>query len=223
MNQLTLSRNNESGEILFPRIFQGQSMRQERWAYRKEADSLTERAAHGDLAAFNQLVLAYQDQVYNQAYWMLGQEDAAEDATQEAFLQAFRHLHTFHGGSFRAWLMKIAVNQCLDQLRLQKARPACSLETYNEYDEEIESSSWLADPNEGPDRVVEQDLTSDRIADCIQRLSPEYRSVLILVDLQELDYQEAASSLRIPLGTVKSRLARARLQMRGMLRMSTVN
>jgi RNA polymerase sigma factor (sigma-70 family) len=223
MNQASISHNNEPGEILFPRIFQGQNLHQERWAYRKEADSLTQRAAQGDLSAFNQLVLAYQDQVYNQAYWMLGQEDAAEDATQEAFLQAFRHLRTFHGGSFRAWLLKIAVNQCLDQLRLRKARPACSLEIYNEYDEEIESSSWLVDPNDGPDRIVERDLTSDRIADCIQHLSPEYRSVLIMVDLQELDYQEAAKILGIPLGTVKSRLARARLQMRGLLRMSTLN
>jgi len=180
-------------------------------------------AQRGDLAAFNALVLAYQDQVYRQAYWMLGEEEAAEDATQEIFLLLYRKLDHFQGGSFKAWLLRIARNYCLDQLRLRKRRPTLPIEACNEYDEEIETPSWLADPGDSPDIIAERRETQTTILSCVEKLPPEYRTVIVLVDIQEMNYQEAASLLGIPVGTVKSRLARARLQMRDAIRKSSLS
>jgi RNA polymerase sigma-70 factor (ECF subfamily) len=175
-------------------------------------------AQKGDLAAFNALVLAYQDSVYRQAFWMLGQEEAAEDATQEVFLLLYRKLDLFKGGSFKAWLLRIARNYCLDQLRLKKRRPTLPIDACNEYDEEIETPSWLADPSDAPDVLYERKEMRTSILECVGKLSTEYREVITLVDFQEMDYQETANILGIPVGTVKSRLARARLQMRDAIR-----
>ncbi len=175
------------------------------------------RAQRGDLEAFNDLVLIYQDRVFQQAYWMLGEEEAAEDAAQEAFILAFRKINTFHEGSFRAWVMTITTHYCLDQIRSAKRHPQLPLEMTNADGEESEPS-WCVDPAEGPEQAVERIQTERFIADAIRHLSPEYRAALILVDLQEMDYHEAAAALSIPLGTVKSRLARARLQLRAGLK-----
>ena len=177
-----------------------------------------ELAQRGDLAAFNALVLAYQDPVYRLAFWMLGQEEAAEDAAQEIFLLLYRKLNLFQGGSFKAWLLRIVRNYCLDQIRLRKRRPTLPIETCNEYDEEIETPAWLADPSDSPDVLLERKETQTTLLKCVEKLSREYRAVILLVDFQEMDYQETASVLGIPVGTVKSRLARARLQIRDAIR-----
>src|SRR5512133_1404609 len=100
-------------------------------------------AQQEELNAFNELVLTHQDAVYRQALWILGDEDAAEDATQEAFLRAYRNFHTYDGGPFRPWIMRITTNYCLDQLRRRKIRKTTSLEAYDEYEEEIENAPWL--------------------------------------------------------------------------------
>jgi RNA polymerase sigma-70 factor (ECF subfamily) len=89
---------------------------------------LIQYAQKGDLDAFNRLVLAYQDMVYNQAYRVIGESDAAEDATQEAFISAYRKIHTYRGGSFKAWLLRIVTNACYDELRRRKRRPTTPLE-----------------------------------------------------------------------------------------------
>ncbi len=171
-------------------------------------------AQQGDLEAFNRLVLAYQDLVYNQAYRIMGESDAAEDAAQEAFISAFRRLDTFQGGSFRAWLLRIVTNRCYDMLRYRKRRPVTDLHPEGRDGEEIESPGWLADPGESPEeRALRRELNA-AIQECLQNLPPAFRTVAVLVDVQGLDYQEAAEALGKPVGTVKSRLSRARARLR---------
>lgn len=182
---------------------------------------LIEQAKGGDLEAFNELILAHQDLVYRQAFYILGDETAAEDATQEAFLKVYRSLNTFHGGPFRAWLLRITTNVCLDQLRWRKSRPSLPLEAYNQADEEIEVSPWLTDTGPSPEKLVERKDAEAAIVGCINQLRPEYRMAVILIDIQEMDYVEAAEILRVPLGTLKSRLMRARLQLRQALQDQT--
>ncbi len=181
------------------------------------------QAQHGDLTAFNELVLLYQDVVYRQAYWILGEVEAAEEAAQEAFLRVYRNLQTFHGGPFKPWMLRITTNYCLDQLRRLKSRPTTPLEVFNEYDEEMEPPAWLADPCDSPEKMVEHAESETTIMQCIQRLPSDYQMVIIMVDLQEMDYQETASALGISLGTMKSRLFRARLQLRGIFQARGIN
>lgn len=174
-------------------------------------------ARQGDLDAFNRLVLAYQDLVFSQAYRMLGEMATAEDATQDAFIAAFRHLGTYRGGSFKAWLLRIVTNTCYDELRRRKRRPTTALEPLDEDDEEVESPHWLADPGESPEQAAERAELAQALQHCLGDLPAEFRSVVILVDVQGLDYLEAAQAVGSPLGTVKSRLARARLRLRDCL------
>jgi RNA polymerase sigma-70 factor, ECF subfamily len=178
---------------------------------------LIQEAMQGDLNAFNRLVLEYQDLVFNQAYRTMGEHELAEDATQEAFISAFRNLRSYRGGSFKAWLLRIVTNACYDELRRQKRRPTTPLEPLDNDEEEVESPHWLADPGESPEESAERSELNDAIQHCLQSLPEEFRSVVILVDVQGMDYTEAADAVRKPLGTVKSRLARARLKLRDCL------
>jgi len=176
--------------------------------------ALIMEARRGDLDSFNRLVLAYQDMVYNQAYRMMGEFDSAEDAAQDAFITAFRKLSTYRGGSFKAWLLRIVTNLCYDELRRRKRRPTTPLEPLDSDNEEIESPRWLADPGESPEETAQRSELSQALQNCLDDLSPEFRSVVVLVDIQGMDYAEAAQAAGTPLGTIKSRLARARLRMR---------
>jgi RNA polymerase sigma-70 factor (ECF subfamily) len=174
-------------------------------------------AQRGDLEAFNRLVLAYQDLVYTQAYRMMGESEAAEDAAQDAFIAAFRKLGSYRGGSFKAWLLRIVTNLCYDELRRRKRRPTTPLEPMDNDDEEIESPRWLSDPNGTPEDETERLELARALQRCLDQLPPEFRAVVTLVDIQGMDYIEAAESMAKPLGTVKSRLARARMRMRDCL------
>ncbi len=176
--------------------------------------ALIRAAQNGDLEAFNRLVLAYQDALYNTALRILGDDSQAADATQEAFISAFRGLNGFRGGSFKAWLMRTVTNACYDELRRQKRRPTIPLEPVNEDDEELESPRWLADSSMTPAEKFEADELEHAIQHCLASLPLEFRTVVVLADLQGLDYAEVASLARAPLGTIKSRLARARLRLR---------
>ncbi len=176
--------------------------------------ALIQEARRGDLEAFNRLVLAYQDSVYTQAYRMMGDLDAAEDATQEAFISAYKNINSYRGGSFRGWLLRIVTNACYDELRRRKRRPTVPLEPLDADDEEIESPSWLADLAELPEDAAMRKELSQAIQRCLAGLPEEFRAMVVLVDIQGLDYQAAAQSTGKPIGTVKSRLARARLRLR---------
>ncbi|UCE00306.1 MAG: sigma-70 family RNA polymerase sigma factor [Chloroflexota bacterium] len=175
--------------------------------------ALIRDAQRGDLEAFNRLILAYQDLIYNQAYRVLGDYQSADDATQEAFISAYKNLRSFRGGSFRAWLLRIVTNACYDELRRQKRRPTTSLEPVDDTGEEIESPRWIADPGELPEDTVLRAELGQAIQNCLDKLSLEFRVVVLLIDIQGMDYSEAASVIGKPLGTVKSRLARARNRM----------
>jgi RNA polymerase sigma-70 factor (ECF subfamily) len=174
-------------------------------------------ACQGDLDSFNRLVLAYQDIVYNQAYRVLGEGPAADDATQEAFISAYQNLRSFRGGSFRAWLLRIVTNTCYDELRRRKRRPTSPLEPLDDTGDEIESPHWIADPGELPEDLAARAELGIAIQRCLQELPAEFRTVVTLVDLQGLDYGEVAQVIGKPLGTVKSRLARARGRLRDCL------
>ena len=183
-----------------------------------EIADLIATALKGDLEAFNQIVLKYQDMVYYQAYRVMGESDAAEDATQEAFISAYKKLHTYRGGSFKSWLLRIVTNACYDELRRRKRRPVTPLNPRDDDSEDVESPVWLEDPGEKPEQSVERSELSAAIQQCLNELEVQFRSVVVLVDIQGLDYKTTAKVVDSPLGTVKSRLARARLSLQECLR-----
>ena len=187
-------------------------------SYGYDEKALVSRAAKGDLEAFNQLVLTHQNMAYNHAYALLGDPDAADDATQEGFVKAFQSIGSFRGGSFQGWLLRIITNSAYDIMRRSRRHPTQSLFPEDEDGQEIESPAWLADPNASVQDAVERNELSKCIYKVLDSLPDVYRSVLTLIDINELDYTEAAEALKVPIGTVKSRLARARLQMQRKLR-----
>jgi RNA polymerase sigma-70 factor (ECF subfamily) len=180
--------------------------------------ALIQSAQKGELEAFNTLVLHYQDMVFNTALRILNDEDLAADAAQEAFISAFRSIGTFRGGSFKAWLMRTVTNACYDELRRQKRRPTTPLEPDTADGDEMDSPKWLADPNMTPAQQSEADELEHAIQHCLDALPTEFRTAVVLADIQGMDYTEVAAASKVPLGTIKSRLARARLRLRECLR-----
>ena len=183
-----------------------------------DESTLIRDAQRGDLDAFNSLVLSYQDSLFNTALRILGDHELAADATQDAFLAAFRSITAFRGGSFRAWLLRTVTNICYDELRRKKRRPTTPLEPDSAEGDEMESPRWLADTSLSPEQKMEADELEHAIQHCLDNLPLEFRAVVVMADIQGLDYSEVASAVRVPLGTVKSRLARARLRLQECLR-----
>lgn len=175
-------------------------------------------ALEGDLDAFNRLVLEYQDLAFNVAFRITGERTSAEDAVQDAFISAYNKLKSFRGGSFKAWLLRIVTNACLDELRRQKRRPTTALTPTDDYDEEMDSPAWLEDPGESPEDAMMRGELSAAIQNCLEGLDAEFRLVVVLVDIQGMDYAEAADTADTPLGTIKSRLARARSRLQDCLK-----
>jgi RNA polymerase sigma-70 factor, ECF subfamily len=183
--------------------------------------ALLNKARRGDLNAFNELVLRYQDQAYSLACRILGEAAPAADAAQHAFLTAYQRLADLRGDSFRPWLLRITSNICLDELRRRKRRPSISLEYLSEGadgDCDGESIAALADPAESPEDAAQRAELRRAIEECLARLAPEMRATVLLADVHALAYEEVAASLHIALGTVKSRIARARAGLRDCLR-----
>ncbi|MGB9668957.1 MAG: RNA polymerase sigma factor [Anaerolineales bacterium] len=182
-----------------------------------DEQALIQFAQKGDLDSFNHLVLQYQDLIYTHAYRMLGNREMADDVTQESFISAYRALKSFRGGSFKAWLLRIVTNQCLDELRRQKRRPTVPLEPLNSEDEEMETAQWMVDPGDSPEEILAQKALQQAIRKCLDDLPEEFRSVVVIIDMDGCDYAEAAHVLNKPIGTIKSRLARARYRMQDCL------
>jgi RNA polymerase sigma-70 factor (ECF subfamily) len=180
---------------------------------------LIQAAMEGDLEAFNRLVLVYQELAFNLALRMLGDDDSAEDATQNAFLSAFRGLGSFRGGSFKAWVLRMVTNSCYDELRRQHRHPTQALEPVTaQDDQEYDSPAWMQDKDApDPHESLEMAELEHAIQHCLEHLPQEFRAVVVMVDLEGLDYEEVAGAARTPLGTIKSRLARARLKLRDCL------
>ena len=179
-----------------------------------DESALITSAQHGDLDAFNTLVLNYQDVLFNTALRILSDSELAADATQDAFLSAFRSINSYRGGSFKAWLMRTVTNACYDELRRRKRRPTTPLEPDTSNGDEMDSPRWLADKSMSPEQKLEADELEHAIQHCLDALPTNFRTVVVLADIQGLDYSEVAGATRVPLGTIKSRLARARLRLR---------
>ncbi len=176
-----------------------------------DEQALIRDAQSGDLDAFNALVLRYQDMAYNLAYRLMGDRESAEDATQEAFISAYRNIRRFRGSHFKAWLLRIVTNACYDELRRRKRRPTASLDA-------LPSDVLPSDHAPSPENHAQRTELRDAIQDCIGSLPPRQRMVVVLIDVEGLDYREAAEVLGVPSGTVKSRLSRARAKLRDCLR-----
>ena len=170
-----------------------------------EEDELIRCAKEGDIDSFNQLVETYQRAVYNLCLRMLGNTPAAEDATQDAFISAFRGINRLRGGNFKAWLFRIAANACRDQLRSLRRRPITSLD-----DAPFEFKSDQPSPE---DYAMRQEL-GEEIRKAFTTLSPDQRLAVILRDIEGLDYEEIAQVTGSSLGTVKSRINRGRTRLR---------
>ncbi len=171
-------------------------------------------AQKGDVAAYNRLVLHYQEQVYNVAYRIMGEPQSAEDAAQEAFISAYKALHSFRGGNFKAWLLRIATNACYDELRRRKRRPQSSLE---EMTDDNESFAFLRSPDEGPEGAQQRMELVRAVEECLQNLPDDQRVTAVLCDIEGYDYNEIADITSVSLGTVKSRMNRARRKLRDCL------
>ena len=181
-----------------------------------DEQALIAAAQRGSLPAFNQLILHYQGLAFNVAYRILGDTDSASDATQDAFIKAFQKLDQYRGGSFKAWMLRIVTNTCYDTLRARKRRPTISLESEDE-DMDSEHDARLLDTTERPDAYVLRQELAGAIQSAIELLPADQRTALVLADIEGLDYQEIADVTNSALGTVKSRLSRARAKMRDML------
>jgi RNA polymerase sigma-70 factor (ECF subfamily) len=181
-----------------------------------EAD-LVLAAQKGNLEAFNHLVLSYQDRIFNLSARILGDHDLAEDITQNTFLTAYLNLPRFRNGSFRSWLFRIATNLCYDVHRRYKRYPVMSLENEVLAEERISPLYDFSGSSILPEMEVERHELEQVIQQALNRLDADQRTIVVLIDQQDFDYAEVAQILRIPIGTVKSRLARARLRLRQLL------
>jgi RNA polymerase sigma-70 factor (ECF subfamily) len=172
---------------------------------------LVDAAQHGNVNAYNELVLAYQQMAYSVAYRVLGDADKAADATQEAFLRGFQALSSFRGGSFKAWMLRIVTNCSYDVLRSRQRRPTTPIDDLVEDDEH---SRVLEDDQETPDEYVQRHDMDVLIRAALGTLPDDQRAVVVLSDIEGLSYGEIAQVTSVSLGTVKSRLSRARAKLR---------
>ncbi|MGI8690374.1 MAG: RNA polymerase sigma factor [Thermomicrobiales bacterium] len=177
-------------------------------------EALVRAAQHGDLDAYNRLVRTYERQAYAVALRLMRRPELAEDATQDAFIQAYRALATFRGGSFRAWLMRIVTNRCYDMLRSTTRRAADSLD--NQMFEVEPQWSSIAASDDPVGHAIQVEL-GRLLEGALARLPDDQRLAVVLCDVQGYAYEEAAEIMGVALGTVKSRLSRARSALRAVV------
>jgi RNA polymerase sigma-70 factor, ECF subfamily len=184
--------------------------------------TLITAAQQGTMDAFNVLVVTYQDMAFSVAYRILQEEEAAADVTQNAFISAYRKIDQFRGENFKSWLMRIVTNACYDELRLRKRHPTASLDDIEGEGDglyfDAEDEAPLMASIEGPEKAVQRGELQAVIENCLQQLNDGYRIIVVLADVEGYSYEEAASLSGISLGTVKSRLSRARASLRDCLR-----
>lgn len=178
------------------------------------------RSQRGDVQAFNTLVIRYQSVAYALALRMVGDADAAADVTQDAFFSAFRNIRSFRGMSFRAWLLRIVSNGCNDYWRTHRRKPGESLDVLLAGDPsdggpvDSELARALSDESWSPEAAALRAEAIAAVEAALLRLAPDHRLVIVLSDVHGLSYDEIARVADVPLGTVKSRIARARARLR---------
>ena len=178
-----------------------------------EEQELISKSKAGDLDAFNILVERYQRPVYNLAFRMLGNAEIAEDATQDTFISAYKAISKFRGGSFKAWIMRIAANSCHDKIRVARRASVTSLDNLIE-----ETGDFIADnKTESPEDYAIRGELGRFISECLCLLPEDQRLVIVLSDIQGLSYEEISETTGSSLGTVKSRLNRGRARLRDYL------
>lgn len=179
--------------------------------------AVVERVIRGDVDAFSILVNRYQDRIYSVALNYVSNPEDAVDVAQDAFVKAYNKLGSFDRASaFYTWLYRIAINTAIDFIRKRKSRPAESLddEKYSETGFEPESK----DPSVDPEKVAARREQARTLKAAIGTLSDKLRTVVVLHDVEGLSQEEVADILRVPVGTVKSRVSRARAELRYVLR-----
>ncbi len=179
-------------------------------------EQLVSLSKDGNLSAFNSLVERYEGPVFNLCYRLLGQRQAAEDAAQEAFISAYRAIRRFGEGSFRSWLLRIAANECKDELRRRNRKDhSISL------DAPTDNGDLAIDPpdkSEGPETAIEWAELGERLHEAMETLPFDQRQAILLVDHFDMRYEEAAEAIGASVGTVKSRIHRGREKLREYIR-----
>jgi RNA polymerase sigma-70 factor, ECF subfamily len=176
---------------------------------------LVERARRGDAEAFEQLVSQHEKRVYNYAYRLTGNHEDASDIAQEAFVRAYMSLGEFRGdASFATWLYRIVYNASLDELRKRKRQRVTSLDEPVSPNDEEPMSRQVATGEDGPEQALERVEIQRAVQESIMSLDEEYRAVLVMRHLHGYSYNEIADALGLNLGTVKSRLNRARFALK---------
>jgi RNA polymerase sigma-70 factor (ECF subfamily) len=178
-------------------------------------EHLVSLSKDGNLDAFNSLVERYQGSVFNLCLRLIGDRGAAEDATQEAFLSAFRSISRFDDGNFRSWLFRIAANQSKDELRRRSRRP---VETFRSADPEDDYEVEIPDSSESASDYLERIEIGEAIQGALMTLQFEQRQAVLLSDLHGYHYEEIATMTDSNVGTVKSRIHRGRERLRTLLR-----
>lgn len=176
---------------------------------REQEAAIVRKVLGGDANAFETLVLEYEKNVYNIALRMTGNSEDAADMTKEAFIKAYNSLQSFRGDSkFSVWLYRIVSNVCLDFLRSKNRRPTVSLSVEDDDGEDAQLD--VADESQSPELLLDRKLTRDSVRRGLDSLPPDYRQILLLREIQGLSYDEIAQALSLEVGTVKSRIFRAR-------------
>ena len=176
---------------------------------REQEAAIVRKVLGGDANAFETLVLEYEKNVYNIALRMTGNSEDAADMTQEAFIKAYNSLQSFRGDSkFSVWLYRIVSNVCLDFLRSKNRRPTVSLSVEDDDGEDAQLD--VADESQTPELLLDRKLTRDSVRRGLDSLPPDYRQIQLLREIQGLSYDEIAQALSLEVGTVKSRIFRAR-------------
>ncbi len=176
---------------------------------REQEAAIVRKVLDGDANAFETLVLEYEKNVYNIALRMTGNSEDAADMTQEAFIKAYNSLQAFRGDSkFSVWLYRIVSNVCLDFLRSKNRRPTVSLSVEDDDGEDTQLD--VADESQSPELLLDRKLTRESVRRGLDSLPPDYRQILLLREIQGLSYDEIAQALGLEVGTVKSRIFRAR-------------
>lgn len=178
-------------------------------------EDLIERFQQGDLAAYEDIVRRYKDQLLNFVFRFLNNQEEAEDVVQETFLRVYRNRFAYtRVAKFSTWIYTIAGNLARTELRRRKRRRFFSLSDMGLDDRDYEISDEVFNPETHVDSALGEEIIQREIS----KLSPKFREVIILRDVQELSYEEISKIIRVPIGTVKSRVNRARLRLQNRLK-----